>query len=63
MVIRGNTIDFYHHEKIAIGNLDSGKIDEFRSFVAYRYPQITSGNMFYLGSLTNDRLFGLMIRT
>lgn len=59
LVVRGDTIDFYHHGKIAIGNLGSGKIDELRSFVADRYPQIISGNKFYLGSLTNDRLFGL----
>lgn len=59
LVVRGNTIDFYHHGKIAIGNLGSGKVDELRSFVADRYPQIISGNKFYLGSLTNDRLFRL----
>lgn len=59
LVVRGNIIDFYHHGKIAIGNLGSGKIDELRSFVADRYPQIISGNKFYLGSLTNDRLFRL----
>lgn len=59
LVVHGNTIDFYHHGKIAIGNLGSGKIDELRSFVADRYPQIISGNKFYLGSLTNDRLFRL----
>lgn len=59
LVVRGDTIDFYHHGKIAIGNLGSGKIDELRSFVADRYPQIISGNKFYLGSLTNDHLFGL----
>lgn len=59
LMVHGNKIDFYHHGKIAIGKLGSGKIDDLRMFVEDRYPQIISGNKFYLGSLTNDRLFRL----
>lgn len=54
-----NTIHFYHHGRIAIGNIGSGKLDELREFVKKSYPEIISGNKYYLGSLTNDRLWRL----
>lgn len=59
LIVHGNHIDFYHHGKIAIGRQGSGKISELRMFVEDRYPQIISGNKFYLGSLVNDRLWRL----
>ena len=49
----------YHHGKIAIGNIGSGKLDELREFVRKDYPSIISGNKYYLGELTNDRLWNL----
>lgn len=57
--VNGDKIDFYHHGRIAIGKMGSGKVDELRMFVEERYPKIISGNKFYLGSLVNDRLFRL----
>ena len=57
--VSSNTIHFYHHGKIAIGNIGSGKLDELRAFVQKEYPEIISGNKYYLGSLTNDRLWRL----
>ena len=57
--VSGNKVDFLHHGKIAVGNLGSGKIDELRMFVADRYPKIIRGNKFYLGTVTNDRLWNL----
>ena len=54
-----NKIHFYHHGRIAVGNKGSGKIDELRMFVKDRYPELIDGKRFYLGSLTNDRLFRL----
>ena len=57
--VSGNKVDFLHHGKIAVGNLGSGKIEELRMFVADRYPKIIRGNKFYLGTLTNDRLWNL----
>lgn len=57
--VNGNRVDFYHHGRIAIGNMGSGKIEELRMFAEERYPKIISGNKFYLGSLVNDRLFRL----
>lgn len=59
LVVIGDKINFYHHGKIAIGNMGSGKIDELRMFVEEKYPQIISGKQFFLGSLMNDRLWRL----
>lgn len=59
LVAVGNKVSFYHHGKIAIGRQGSGKVDELRSFVEERYPQILCGNRFFLGSLQNDRLWTL----
>lgn len=53
--VEGDTVKFYHHGKIAIGNRGSGKIDELRMFVNDLCPQIISGKRFYLGSLKNNR--------
>ena len=54
-----NQLDFYHHGRIAIGNIGSGKISELREFVRRKYPQIIDGDRFYLGSLTNNKLWNL----
>lgn len=59
LIVSGNRCDFFHHGRIAIGNKGSGKIDELRTFVLNRYPQIISNNKFYLGTLVHDRLWGL----
>ena len=50
---------FYHHGKIGIGNIGSGRIDELREFVRDKYPFIIDGKRFNLGSLKNDRLWNL----
>lgn len=57
--VTGVKCDFFHHGRITIGNKGSGKIEELRSFVLNRYPQIISDRKFYLGTLVNDRLWGL----
>lgn len=59
LVANGNKIEFYHHGKIAVGNMGSGKVDELRMFVADRYPKIIQGYKFYLGTVTHDRLWKL----
>lgn len=59
LIVNGNTIDFYHSGRIAVGKLGSGKIEELRSFVKEKYPQIIKGNKFYLGRLVNNRLWRL----
>lgn len=55
----GDRVDFYHHGKIAIGNMGSGKVDILRKFVNEGYPQIIKGSKFFLGSLVNDKLWTL----
>lgn len=59
LITNGKEIDFYHHGKIAIGNMGSGKVDELRMFVEERYPKIIKGHKFYLGTLIHDRLWKL----
>lgn len=54
-----NRIHFYHHGKIAVGNIGSGKLDELREYVRKYYPEIISDNTYYLGSLSNDHLWRL----
>lgn len=51
--------DFYHHGRIAIGNIGSGKISELRTFVEKHCPEMVNGKKFYLGTLTNDKLWRL----
>ena len=51
--------DFYHHGKIGIGKIGSGKISELRSIVETVAPDLIRGNKFYLGSLPIDRLWTL----
>lgn len=57
--VEGKCVKFYHSGRSAVGNIGSGKINELRMFVADRYPKIISGSRFYLGSITNDRLWSL----
>ena len=54
-----NCVTFYHHGRIGIGNIGSGRIDELREFVRDKYPFIVDGSRFNLGSLKNDRLWNL----
>ncbi len=59
LIIHNRKVDFFHHGKIAIGKMGSGKIDELRMFVDEKCPQLIYGNKFYFGSLVNDRLWRL----
>lgn len=54
--VNGNKCTLYHHGRIAVGNMGSGKVNELRQFVDDMYPQIICGNRFCLGNSTNDRL-------
>ena len=40
--------DFYHHGRIAIGNIGSGKISELRTFVEKYCPEMIDGKNFIL---------------
>ena len=57
--MRISEVTFYHHGKIGISNIGSGKIAELRGYVANSYPDILSGNKFCLGVLKYDRLWTL----
>lgn len=48
---------FYHHGRIGIGNLGSGKVSELRELVLEKYPRIVDNNRFFLGKLKHDRLW------
>ena len=54
-----NVCEFYHHGRIAVGNLGSGQVSELRGLISDRYPEIICGNKFLLGTLVNDRLWHL----
>lgn len=59
ILMASDTVEFYHHGRIAVGRMGSGKIDELRSFVNDLCPDIVKGNKFYLGKLKNNRLWRL----
>lgn len=55
----GKNCFFYHHGRIAIGKIGSGKVDDLRVFVEDKVPELVSGKQFFLGKLANDRLWNL----
>ena len=57
--INGNRINFYHHGKITVANKGAAPIDGLRKLVVKEYPKIIDGDIFYLGSLTNNKLWNL----
>ena len=57
LIIHDGICDFYHHGKIAIGNIGSGKISELQSLVEEIAPDLIDGNKFYFGSLPIDCLW------
>lgn len=59
LVVKGKQCDFYHHGRITVGNLGSAKIEGLRELVREKCPKLISGKSFFLGSLVNDRLWGL----
>lgn len=59
LIIHDGICDFYHHGKIGIGNIGSGKISELRSVVEMVAPDLIVGKKFYLGSLPIDRIWTL----
>ena len=59
LIVNEGVCDFYHHGKIGIGKIGSGKISELRSIVETVAPDLIRENKFYLGSLPIDRLWTL----
>lgn len=59
MIVDNNKCSFYHHGKIAVGNMGSGRVNELRELINMKYPSIIYENKFFLGELTYDRLWRL----
>ena len=59
IIVNGNTLEFYHHGRIAIGRIGSGKKTELMEMVREQYPKIIKRDQYYLGKITSDHLLGL----
>ena len=57
--VAGDTLKFYHHGRIAVGRIGSGKKSGLMERVQELYPGIISGDRYYLGSFKNDHLLRL----
>ena len=57
--VMGDEVRFYHHGRIAIGRIGSGKKADLMKLVEKRYPKIIDGNGYYLGKIKNDHLLRL----
>jgi len=59
IVSDGKELQFYHHGRIAVGRIGSGKKAELMDLVEKRYPKIISGGRYYLGEVNADHLLRL----
>ena len=59
MVVGKDEYKFYHHGRIAIGRIGSGKVNELKEFVRSNCPELIDSNQFYLGSLPKNQLWYL----
>lgn len=57
MQIIGNRCRIYHHGRIGVSNLGSGKVSELRTFVDEEMPELIDGNRFFMGELCHDKLW------
>ena len=57
MFVDGKECSFPHTGDITVGKLGKAPISELREFIQDRYEKIIDGKKFYLGKLTNDRLW------
>ena len=55
----GNKVNIFHHGRISVGKIGSGKKDDLKKMVAESAPELIDGNRFILGSLTNNHLWNL----
>lgn len=58
-VCDGDTVKFYHHGRIAVGRIGSGKKAELMRMVGKAFPSILCGDKVCLGSVKNDHLLRL----
>lgn len=59
MVVGKEEYKFYHHGRIAVGRIGSGKVGELREFVLSEVPELVEQGRFNLGSLPKNRLWYL----
>ena len=57
--VNGNEVRFYHHGRIAIGRIGSGKKTDLMKLMKKQYPKIIQGSGYYLGKIKNDHLLRL----
>ncbi|MBO5245200.1 MAG: hypothetical protein J6B02_03780, partial [Selenomonadales bacterium] len=55
VIVDEDYVRFYHHGRIGISNIGSGRVSELRELIAKKRPELISGKKFYLGSIRNDR--------
>ncbi len=59
LVLSGKTLRFYHHGRIAVGRIGSGRKEGLMELVSKRYPKIIHQGGYYLGTITADHLLRL----
>lgn len=59
IAVSGNILKIYHHGRIAVGRIGSGRKTDLMEQARSRYPKIIAGDRYYLGSITNDHLLRL----
>lgn len=55
----GDTVSIYHHGRISVGKIGSGRKDDLRELVRKSLPDVIDGDRFFLGRLKNDHLWNL----
>ena len=55
----GDTVSIYHHGRISVGKIGSGRKEDLRELVRKSLPDLIDGNRFFLGRLKNDHLWNL----
>ena len=55
----GDIVNIYHHGRISVGRIGSGKKDDLMELVRKTAPDLVDGNRYFLGKLKNDHLWNL----
>lgn len=59
VICNADAVHFYHHGKIAVGNIGSGKTSGLRELVEKRKPDFIFDKRFYFGAIQNNRNWNL----
>ena len=55
----GDIVNFFHHGRISVGRIGSGRKDDLMELVRKTSPGLINGNRYLLGKLKNDHLWNL----